>query len=57
MRLLAFKKELCGFDLNVSSKVMQELLNYRSSPDLDGFPSLFFIKGRPEKEIKINKRC
>jgi len=57
MRLLAFKKELCGFDLNASSKVMQELLNYHSSLDLDGFPSLPFIKGRSEKEIKINKKC
>lgn len=57
MRLLAIKKKkkLRGFELNASSKVMQELLNYHSSPDLDDFTSLPFTKGRSEKEIKINR--
>lgn len=55
MKLLAFKKGLCGFDLNASPEVMQEQLTYDSSPDLPGFSSLSFIKGRSENEIKINK--
>lgn len=46
MRLLTFEKELCGIELNASSIIMLELLNYHFPPDIDGLPSLSFLKGR-----------